>query len=95
MDLTARGEMDQAIDALESALAREPDLLLARTYLALAYFERGRYAQAVDQCNEILARAPRSAASSRHPSVCAARAARVQSKVISNRTVGKPIASSL
>ncbi len=58
MDLTARGEMDQAIDALEAALASEPDLVLARTYLALAYFERGRYPQAVDQCKEILARAP-------------------------------------
>ncbi len=51
--------MDQAIDALESALATEPDLVLARTYLALAYFERGRYPAAVDQCKEILARAPK------------------------------------
>jgi tetratricopeptide (TPR) repeat protein len=58
MDLVARGEMDQAIDELESALATAPDLILARTYLALAYFEKGRYRAAVDQCNEILARAP-------------------------------------
>src|SRR3990172_6198270 len=58
MDLVARGEMDGAIEALEFALATEPDLILARPYLALAYFERGRYPAAVDQCNEVLARAP-------------------------------------
>jgi len=58
MDLVARGEMDGAIEALEYALATEPDLILARTYLALAYFERGRYPAAVDQCNEVLTRAP-------------------------------------
>ena len=57
MDLVARGEMDGAIEALEFALATEPDLILARTYLALAYFERGRYPAAVGQCNEVLARA--------------------------------------
>jgi tetratricopeptide (TPR) repeat protein len=58
MDLTARGETDAAIEALETAVAKEPDLVLARTYLALAYFERQRYAEARDQCQEILARAP-------------------------------------
>jgi tetratricopeptide (TPR) repeat protein len=58
MDLVARGELDRAIVDLEVAVRAEPDLLLARTYLALAYFERGRYADAVEQCNGILARAP-------------------------------------
>jgi tetratricopeptide (TPR) repeat protein len=58
MELVARGEMNEAIEALESALAAEPDLVLARTTLARAYFERGRYPAAVDQCNEVLARAP-------------------------------------
>ena len=58
MDLVGRGEMDQAIEALESVLAAEPDLVLARTYLALAYFERGLYPAAVDQCNEVLSLAP-------------------------------------
>jgi len=58
MDLVARGEMDAAIEALEGAVRAEPDLLLARTYLALAYFERGRYAAAVEQCGGILAREP-------------------------------------
>ncbi len=58
MDLVARGEMDRAIEVLEGAVRAEPDLLLARTYLALAYFERGRYAAAVEQCGGILAREP-------------------------------------
>ena len=58
MDLVARGEMDRAIVDLEVAVRGEPDLILARTYLALAYFERGRYSHAVEQCNGILARAP-------------------------------------
>jgi tetratricopeptide (TPR) repeat protein len=58
MELVARGEMNEAIEALESALAAEPDLVLARTTLALAYFERGRYPAAVDQCNEVLSLAP-------------------------------------
>jgi Flp pilus assembly protein TadD len=58
MDLVARGEMDRAIVDLEVAVRGEPNLVLARTYLALAYFERGRYSDAVDQCNGILARAP-------------------------------------
>ncbi len=58
MDLVARGETNRAIESLESAVRAEPDLLLARTYLALAYFERGRYADAVEQCQGILAREP-------------------------------------
>jgi tetratricopeptide (TPR) repeat protein len=58
MDLVARGEMDRAIVDLEVAVRGEPDLLLARTYLALAYFERGRYSNAVEQCDGILAREP-------------------------------------
>jgi tetratricopeptide (TPR) repeat protein len=58
MDLTARGDTERAIDALESALANDPELVLARTYLALAYFESGRYEKAVDQCREIVARVP-------------------------------------
>jgi tetratricopeptide (TPR) repeat protein len=58
MDLVARGEMDRAIQDLEASVRAEPDLILARTYLAFAYFERDRYAAAVEQCNGILARAP-------------------------------------
>jgi Flp pilus assembly protein TadD len=58
MDLVDRGEMDKAVDELETAVATEPDLNLARFYLALAHFERNRYSAAVEQCNRILASAP-------------------------------------
>ncbi len=58
MDLVARGEMDRAIVELEVAVRGEPDLLLARTYLALAYFERGRFSEAVEQCKGVLSREP-------------------------------------
>lgn len=58
MDLVARGEMDRAIEDLEAATRAEPELVLARTYLALAYFERGRYREAMEQCGAVLAREP-------------------------------------
>ncbi len=58
MDLVARGELDHAIEKLEAATLAEPDLVLARTYLALAYFERGRYHEAMEECGGVLARAP-------------------------------------
>jgi tetratricopeptide (TPR) repeat protein len=58
MELVARGELDQAIEELEAATVAEPDLVLARTYLALAYFERGRYREAMEECGAVLARAP-------------------------------------
>jgi tetratricopeptide (TPR) repeat protein len=58
MDLVARGELDDAIEKLEAATLAEPDLVLARTYLALAYFERGRYREAMEECGAVLARAP-------------------------------------
>jgi arylsulfatase A-like enzyme/Flp pilus assembly protein TadD len=58
MDLVARGELDRAIETLEAATEAEPDLVLARTYLALAYFERGRFEDSMEQCGAVLARAP-------------------------------------
>jgi arylsulfatase A-like enzyme/Tfp pilus assembly protein PilF len=56
MDLSARGEWALAIAELESVTREEPDLLLARTHLAAAYFESGRYGDAVRECGAILAR---------------------------------------
>jgi arylsulfatase A-like enzyme/Flp pilus assembly protein TadD len=58
MELVARGDVARAIVELEAAKRAEPDLILARTYLALAYLESGRYADAVEQAKEVLAREP-------------------------------------
>jgi arylsulfatase A-like enzyme/tetratricopeptide (TPR) repeat protein len=58
MDRVARGELDQAIVELEAVTGAEPELVLARTYLALAYFERGRHHDAMEECGAVLARAP-------------------------------------
>lgn len=58
MGLVVRGEWDQAISELEVVLRDEPELLLARTYLAAAYFGRGRYSETARACGMILERAP-------------------------------------
>ncbi len=58
MDLLARGQADETIASLEGVLRKEPDLLLARSYLAAAYFDRGRYAEASRQCSRILTEEP-------------------------------------
>jgi Flp pilus assembly protein TadD len=58
IDLVQRGETDRAISALQTAVQSEPELKLARSYLALAYFERGRHAEAVSECEAILDHEP-------------------------------------
>ncbi|HSF20219.1 MAG TPA: sulfatase-like hydrolase/transferase [Vicinamibacteria bacterium] len=58
MELLARADWDGVIEAFEPVLEEEPDLLLARSYLAAAYFEKARYVDAVEQTVAILNREP-------------------------------------
>lgn len=50
------GRMDLALDYYDRALVRNPDNLLARSYLGLAHVEAGRLADARGQLREIRAR---------------------------------------
>jgi arylsulfatase A-like enzyme/tetratricopeptide (TPR) repeat protein len=59
MELVARGQMGGAIAELQAAVNEEPQLLLARSYLALALFDLGRYGESAAQCAAILDREPR------------------------------------
>lgn len=58
MELVAQGDMAEAIGELESLLQKEPELVMARSYLALAYFDRGTYPKAAAQCSKILTEEP-------------------------------------
>ena len=58
MERAARGEFDQAIIEFEAVLQQDAKLLLAQSYLAGAYFERGRYGDAAEQSAKILAADP-------------------------------------
>jgi tetratricopeptide (TPR) repeat protein len=56
MDLVARGKWEEAITRLEGVTRDEPELLLARTHLAAAYFQKGRYQEVGRECGAILSR---------------------------------------
>jgi arylsulfatase A-like enzyme/Flp pilus assembly protein TadD len=58
MDQLARGETDEAIETFEKLLQRSAELVLARSYLATAYFDRGRFRDAAAECTTLLTRVP-------------------------------------
>lgn len=58
MESLAQGRTAEAIRELESALRGEPELVLARSYLAAGFFEGGRYSDAAEQCGAILEQDP-------------------------------------
>jgi arylsulfatase A-like enzyme/Flp pilus assembly protein TadD len=59
MDLVAQGRMEEAAGELDRAVREDPELVLARSYLALALFDLGRYDGSAAQCAAILEREPR------------------------------------
>src|SRR5207244_2899607 len=54
----SRGNLDAAIESLQAALARDPDLHEARFNLALAYAKSGRRADAAGTARDLLSRLP-------------------------------------
>jgi tetratricopeptide (TPR) repeat protein len=58
MEQVSKGKFDEAILQFERVLQQDDGLLLARSYLSGAYFERGRYQEAASQCGNLLAQDP-------------------------------------
>jgi arylsulfatase A-like enzyme/predicted Zn-dependent protease len=54
VDLSDEGKVEQAIGEFQSILQQDSGMLLARDFLAEAYFRLGRYEAAASQCSQIL-----------------------------------------
>ena len=58
MDALARGRSREAVASLSAALEEDPNLLLARSFLAQAYFDEGRFDEAARESLGVLSEEP-------------------------------------